>query len=107
MELSFRTRTLRTVCEDESYAAATFGRTIANGLRRRLADLRAARTVADLVAGKPTVGGPNNVELRVSVSEAVRLVCRVNQNNAVDDDTGLTDWNRVHRIQVVNIEEAA
>ena len=55
MELAFETMSLRTICESESDAKHELGQTVAESLKRRLADLRAATSITDLVAGRPRV----------------------------------------------------
>ena len=53
MELAFATKSLRQLCENEARAKRDLGETVAERLKRRLADLRAAECVKDLVAGHP------------------------------------------------------
>jgi hypothetical protein len=105
MELSFRTHMVRTICEDEDKAVSMLGVAAADRLRNRLADLRAAGTVSDLVAGNPRFSGHRNSELRIQLDEAHDLFCRPNHTTPPEDSAGLIDWPRVHRLQVVEIEE--
>ena len=107
MELSFRTRELRSVCENEDKTASAFGSEVGDRLRRRLADLRAARTVHDLVAGRPRLSGDRNAELRLLIAKGYKLYCRPNHNTLPEDDAGMIDWREVYRLQVMDIEEPA
>ena len=77
----------------------------ADRLRSRLADLRAAGTVNDLVAGNPSFSGDRNSELRIRLDQGHHLLCRPNHAAPPADSAGLIDWLRVHRLQVVEIEE--
>ncbi len=105
MELSFKTQMLRTICEEEARAVSMLGVEAASRLRSRLADLRAAGTMNDLVAGNPSFGGDRNSELRVRLDEGHDLFCRPNHATPPVDSAGFIDWPRVHRLQVVEIEE--
>ena len=53
LELAFNSRELRSICEHEPTAKDALGAEIAEALRRRLADLRAATSIADLIVGNP------------------------------------------------------
>jgi proteic killer suppression protein len=104
MELSFRTRILRSVCEDVERAASTYGSEFAKHLKSRLADLRAAPTVLDLVVGRPIFNGSDKAELRISITDDFVLHCRPNHSSLPIDQDGAVDWRRIHRLQVIDIE---
>src|SRR5690242_7486082 len=53
VEIAFAKKSLRRLCESERAARRSLGATVAERLKRRLADLRAANCVKDLVAGRP------------------------------------------------------
>src|SRR6266853_4108322 len=53
MEVAFRTRSLRSLCGDEQVAVRQLGDELAMELRARIADLRAAASFDDIVAGQP------------------------------------------------------
>jgi proteic killer suppression protein len=105
MELLFKTQMLRTICEEEARAVSMLGVEAADRLRSRLADLRAAGTVSDLVAGNPSFSGDRNSELRIRLDDEHDIFCRPNHATPPTDSAGLIDWPRVHRLQVVEIEE--
>jgi proteic killer suppression protein len=105
MELLFKTQMLRTICEEEARAVSMLGVEAADRLRSRLADLRAAGTVSDLVAGNPNFSGDRNSELRIRLDDEHDIFCRPNHATPPTDSAGLIDWPRVHRLQVVEIEE--
>ena len=53
MEIDFKDKKLRELCEQRGMAERKLGPPCARKLRSRLADLQASRCVADLVAGRP------------------------------------------------------
>jgi hypothetical protein len=58
LELAFESKALLTLCESESRACSELGADVAESLKHRLADLRAARTATDLLVGRPrTIAG--------------------------------------------------
>lgn len=105
IELSFQTRDVRTLCEDDMAANQRLGGAAAQALRHRIEDLRAASTVFDVLVG----------ELRLdpaSVDGSVRLIeltddwvlrFRANHARLPRAKDGTIDWRRVSRIQVMDI----
>ena len=53
MEIAFNTKSLRAICESEAKAKRELGPSVAGILKHRLADLQAAKSANDLVAGQP------------------------------------------------------
>ncbi|QJD29064.1 type II toxin-antitoxin system RelE/ParE family toxin [Methylococcus geothermalis] len=53
MEIRFRNKKVRELCECEAVARKKLGAECARKLRARLGDLQAAQSVTDLVAGNP------------------------------------------------------
>lgn len=51
LEIAFESKRLRTICESEKQSRSAFGDEVAEILKHRLADFRAAGTVRDLVVG--------------------------------------------------------
>jgi len=108
LELAFHTRTLRTLCENETQASNRFGVVVAEALRRRLADLRAAVSPLDLPAGRPRLGGRSaKREMVIDLSEGYRVVFTANHPRNPGDNTGGLDWGRVNRIKILRIERAS
>lgn len=103
MELSFRTRELRSICEDKEAAARLYDAAMVRALHARLADLRAADSLKDLVAGHPRLTS-DPPTLSMDVTPGCYLVCRANHPRAretADDDF---DWDLVRRLQVIEIK---
>lgn len=107
MELSFRTREIRLLCENPSKAESTFGLAVSEYLRRRIADLHAARTVDDLVAGYPRFTDDTHGKMRIDIAGTHELLFQPNHQSLSRDSAGLVDWTRIHRIQIVEIEEVS
>jgi hypothetical protein len=105
MELAFATRSLRALCEDEDRAAGLYGPTVAADLRARLADLRAAATVSDLIAGNPIFDGAGDAHLTLTLADTHVLICRVNHRNPARQQDGSPDWTRVRRLLIGSITE--
>ena len=105
LELAFETRPLRTICENESHAKCEFGSTVAEALKHRLADLRAATSIIDLVAGRPRVSdGANSQHMVVDLCGGYRIVFCPNHPNNPVTESGKLDWPKATRIKILGIE---
>jgi hypothetical protein len=100
--LAFATKALRSLCESAATADHTLGAAGAARLRRRLADLIAAGTVADLPTGKPRniARSPN---LAIDLGAELELVFGPNHNSTPSLPDGSVDWSRVKRIKILRI----
>jgi hypothetical protein len=106
LQLAFSSKELRGICESEDAAREQLGMAIANALKRRLADLRAAPTALDLPGIEPTlVEGREGNLMAVALSETIRLTFSVNHPKPPTLSTGEVDWSRVTRIQIATIED--
>ena len=105
MELAFDSKSLRTICESEAFAKRELGTVVAEVLKHRLADLRAATFVTDIVAGRPRVlDGVGNQHMVVDLCDAHRMdFCANHPNNPVTR-AGELDWAKVSRIKILRIE---
>ena len=103
MELAFGTKQLRTVCEEDTAAEVAYGLSVSGQLRRRLADLRAARSLVELVVGRPTVDPTDEHVLIVDLCDGFVLRLRVNHLDPPRDQVAAIEWGRVRRLQVVSI----
>lgn len=104
MEISFHTQELLELCIDESLADETFGTSAAEALRNRLSDIRAADSVLELLAGRPTQSLYNDQHCyRVELAIGVWLTIVPNHNKPCLDPTGRPDWGRVRRVRVLAV----
>lgn len=78
---------------------------MADSLKHRLADLRAAAAVGDLLAGHPRPGnGPAKDHIVIDLCEEHRLVISANHVRNPATESGAVDWNKVGRIRILRIE---
>lgn len=103
MELAFRTRRLRSLCQDYDEAARLMGVPAADLLRTRIADLRAVTYLADLPAGRPAVIDGDRPQLRVELREGWALLLRVGHEIVPRTEEGELDQARVRRALVEEI----
>lgn len=105
LEIAFQTRELRDICEKEPNAVDALGMDTAGALKRRLADLRAANSIEDLVVGKPTaLHGPGEGRMAISLTENYRLVLSANHRHHPLTEDGDVNWPQVRRVKVERIE---
>jgi len=105
LEIAFAEKADRRLCENEAIAERMLGIKVADKLKRRLADLRAATTVADIVAGKPQVlFGKYKHQIAVELCDGYSLVFCANHNTNPILESDKIDWSRVSRIQILRIE---
>ena len=104
MELAFKTKKLREICEDAAVAGDRFDVQVVQQLRRRLSDLRAAESPDDLVAGRPRLVETKRPRLVLDLSGGFELACEANHARPPQHKDGALDWSRVHRLKVVAIE---
>ena len=104
MDLSFDTQLLRNLCESDKKAKQKLGHDVADQLRRRIADLRAAETIDDLAASPP-YGLDGSASLAVELCDGWRVVFAANHTEMPVVSSGAIDWSVVDRIRIVAIEQ--
>ena len=82
LQLAFAKKSLRDLCESEAKAQRDLGVRMAEKLKRRLADLRAATCVKDLVAGRPRELDARHRRIAVDLSEGSRIVFCANHKGS-------------------------
>ena len=104
LEVAFRSKELRSTCESPAKAKRELGEGAAAALRRYLADLEAAETVAELVEmGLDFENCGSKVGLiRFGLSEGRHLYCEVNHQH-VPMSGEAVDWSKVSRLKVIHI----
>jgi hypothetical protein len=104
LNLAFATKALRSLCETKSIAERKLGAKAAARLRRRLADLRAAESAAEIVAiGLVQLPQPPSTQFYFDLGGAM-LVVEVNHQKEPTADSGGIDWARVTRVKVMKVE---
>lgn len=99
MEIAFRTRKIKRLCERRAEAQRRLGEASAKRLRARLSDLEAAASVAELVAGHPhPLSGDRRGQLALDLSGGRRLVLSPDHEATPVDADGAVQWDRVARV---------
>ena len=105
LELAFETKSLRMICESENQAKRKLGSNVAESLRRRLADLRAATSVRDLIAGRPReLDVADRQHMAVDLWDGHRIVFCANHSKNPVTETDELDWSRISRVKILRIE---
>jgi proteic killer suppression protein len=105
VELAFETVGLRRVCESDVEARKCFPEGTAGELQDRLADMRAATSVSDLVAGRPYLDAQPPGRIQFGLDGRYELVCVGNHLKPPLTDDGLVDFGRMRRVKVVMIAQ--
>ncbi len=106
LDLAFDSKLLRSICENEDEAVRELGSSAAKALKHRLADLRAAVSITDLLVGHPKIveGGKDHQRMMVDLHDGYHMFfCANHPENPVTAD-GKIDWQKVSRIKVLRIE---
>lgn len=100
--LAFASKSLREICEVEEEAVRRFGKKVTETLKHRLADLEAAPTAVDLIAGRPQLQNPSG-NYAIRLVDGCCLEFAANHVKNPVDKNGDIDWKKVSRIQIVRI----
>lgn len=103
LELAFKTIRLRTICESESEAASALGPEVARALIHRLADLRAASSPLEIVAGHPRELEAEGQHMSLDLVGNYRMEFSANHPRGCSNISGMVDWSRVSRIKILQI----
>lgn len=104
MNIDFRNKKTREMCEQQAIATRKLGAACARKLRSRLADLMAAERVTDLVAGRPhPLERERTGQFAVDLEGGRRLVFEPDHQPAPTQDDGSVDWSRITKVRIVYI----
>ena len=96
MEIQFKDKKLRELCEKQAVAVRKLGDICARKLRSRLADLTAAPRVTELVAGNPhPLTGDRLGQFAVDLAGGWRLVFAPASDPVPRKDDASIDWSAV------------
>jgi toxin HigB-1 len=102
MNIVFLTKELEKLCTEKRIAKKKLGGDGFKKLKARLADIRAARMVSELVAGRPhPLKGDREGQFSLSFNGGVRLVFKPADEPAPQKEDGATNWNRVSTIRII------
>ncbi|MDY7093951.1 MAG: killer suppression protein HigA [Acidobacteriota bacterium] len=104
MEILFADKNLRRLCEEERRAKRSLGQAGARKLRARLADLMAASTVRDLVAGRPhALKGDRSGHFAIDLDRGRRLVFEPGNEPTPRSSDGGILWSEVTVVRILFI----
>lgn len=102
MEIRYRDKKLRDLCEKRAIAERKLGADCARKLRVRLTGLEAASSVADLVAGRPhPLTGDRDGQFALDLTSGYRLVFAPANDPIPRKSDASIEWSRV---TIVSIE---
>lgn len=103
MEITFTSSKLQRLCEQQAIAQKKLGRDCVRKLRSRLADLEAATSVQDLVAGRPhPLKGDRLGQFSLDLQGGKRLFEPADDPIPYKED-GSIDWAQVTDVHIVFI----
>jgi len=102
MEVAFESIEVRQLCENAAHASAKLGAKVAESLIRRVADLGAATSVSDLLAGRPR---QLNEHMVVDLSDDFIMVFAANHNKNPLNATNCINWQKVTRVRILEISK--
>ncbi len=103
MIIAFQSTRIRELCEDPDAADEVMGHTIAEVFRDRLADVRAAASVEDLIVGNPRPNGTDGQFLQISLGAEKSIVLEANHLKPIRDADGRVDWRSVSYVKVIEV----
>ncbi len=106
MDIAFHSRSLRDICESEEMLNQHFGKQVGDSVKRRLADLRAAVSITDLVIGNlHELRNELRTTLCLDLSEGYSLLFAANYVKAPIGANNRVNWSAVTRVKVMSIEK--
>lgn len=106
MEIAFLSRQLRAICTSEIIAQEQLGGEVARILKARLADIRAASSVTDILVGRPReIDGSYPSQFAIEIAENIFLIFSQNHNSTPLKGFEQVDWSKVNRIKILKIGE--
>jgi proteic killer suppression protein len=104
MDVVFKSEELQRLCSEEKRGVKRLGDSCARRLRSRLADLRAARRLGDVVAGRPhPLTGDRAGQFAVALSDGRRLVLEPAGPVIPKTPEGAIDWRNVEAVCVAYV----
>ncbi|WP_035988116.1 type II toxin-antitoxin system RelE/ParE family toxin [Leptolyngbya sp. KIOST-1] len=99
MEITFTDEKLRQLCERPQLAQKKLGAPCARKLRTRLADIDAASSVKELIAGRPhPLRGDRDGQFAVDLAGGKRLVFKPENEPVPQREDGSIDWAKVTQV---------
>lgn len=108
LDLAFDTISLRSICERDDVAIGELGPAVAETLKHRLSDLRAATSVYDLIVGHPRIleNAENPQLMAIDICNDYRIIFCANHQRNPAETNGNIDWQKVSRVKILRIERS-
>lgn len=104
MELAFQSKRIRSICENEADAEEELGPVAAQALKHRLADLRAATSIAEVVVGNPRPPRDGGTPcLIIDLSDSSYITVQANHPENPLTEKAEPDWTSISRLKVTHI----
>ena len=103
MDLAFEDRDIRRICEDKKTAIEKYGTFVAEVLQNRLADLRAATSLKDILVGEPALLIDST--FKINLIDWYTIVFTANNRRLSYDSQGNIDWSFITRIKILSIDQ--
>ena len=104
MDLSFKTKWLREICECEDTAIENLGVRNTRLLKNRLADIKAASSKYQISVGDPQIINVDNQALfSITLEKDIKVLFIANHNTNPRKKDGELDWNKISRLKVISI----
>ena len=84
-------------------ASEALGDDVAQSLKTRVADIRAASSIRELVVGDPATTEIPTPSVAIRLAAGYLLLCRPNHATLRRGEDGNVMWERVRRLQVIDI----
>ncbi|MEO5376803.1 MAG: hypothetical protein H7832_03310 [Magnetococcus sp. DMHC-6] len=104
MKIQYKNQKIEKLCNQQAVAQQTFGKPVAIKLQTRIAEIKAASRVTELIAGDPhPLKGNRLGQFSLSFSESERVVFKPNQDPIPRHEDSSIDWSQVINIIIVFI----
>ena len=104
MDITYFDNELEKICNDFRYSQKVLGSDGVHKLKQRLADILAAESVTDLIAGHPhPLKGNLYGSFAVSLDRGNRLVFKPNHEEVPYNQDKAIDWSKVTKIKITYI----
>jgi len=106
MEIEYRNKRLKKLCEERKEAISELGDPCAKKLRNRFADMCAASNVSELIAGSPhQLKGDRKGQFAVNLADGKRLIFEPADNPPPKNEDGSIDWFNVSKVRIIDIRD--
>lgn len=103
--MAFENKLIRTTCENEESAKEQYGVEVAAKLKARLADLRAAKNVSELIVGNPQEVKSNPYPTyKMDLCDGFKIKFCANHVKVPTMESGDIHWSKVNRILILDVE---